>query len=146
MTPLNFDELESAYFWVSDGIPFENIACVSRKTGEIFWKTEESALPEEIPDDIDDYSLYIDVPNKNDLDLGSVLVFRFVDERFPDALDEVRVIFSKRGAYSRYKDLLENEGLLDSWYEFEREATERALREWARENGFELSAPRQTED
>lgn len=138
MTQLDFDELESAYYWVSGGIPFENFAFVSRATGKVYWKSEESM--EDLPDDYEDISLYAGVPNKNDLDLGNVLVSRFVDEHFPQGIQMVREIFSRRGAYSRFKDLLDDEGLLDRWFEFEREATGKALREWATENGFEIEA------
>ncbi len=141
MTPLDFDELESALYWVSGALPFENSAFVSRATGQIYWISEESEGDAEIPDGIDDGTLYIAVPHKNDLDLGRSLVFEFADEYLPDSIQKVHAMFSKRGAYSRFKDLLEYKGLLERWYEFERHATEKALNEWARENGFELSAP-----
>lgn len=138
MTQLDFDELESAYYWVSGGIPYENFAYVSRATGKVYWKSEESM--DELPDDYEDVSLYAGVPNKNDLDLGRVLVFEFVEEYFPQGIHEVSAIFSRRGAYSRFKDLLDDEGLLDRWFEFERDATKKALQEWATENGFEIEA------
>jgi hypothetical protein len=51
-----------------------------------------------------------------------------------------RFIFSKRGAYGRFKDLLDYRGQLDAWYEHERRAAERALREWAAENGLAVGA------
>lgn len=141
MTPLKFDDLESAFYWVSGAGPFENLAYVSRATGQIYWISDESEGDEQIPDDIEDGTLYLAVPHKNDLELGRSLVFEFVDEYLPDSIHKVRTIFSKRGAYSRFKDLLEDRNLLERWYEFERDATEKALRRWANENGFELSAP-----
>src|SRR6266536_5589275 len=48
----------------------------------------------------------------------------------PDDFDEVRQIFSSRGAYARFKDLLDRRGALDHWYDFEAKAEERALRTW----------------
>lgn len=141
MTPLKFDELESAFYWVSGTTPFENSAYVSRATGQVYCISEESEGDEEIPDDIEDETEYIAVPHKNDLDLGRSLVFEFVEEYLPESIQKVHAIFSKRGAYSRFKDLLEYKGLLEKWYEFERDATEKALHGWAKENGFELSAP-----
>ena len=48
-------------------------------------------------------------------------------------------MFSKRGAYARYKALLESNGQLRKWYEFEQKRQESALREWAEANGIELT-------
>jgi hypothetical protein len=53
--------------------------------------------------------------------------------------DEVRHIFSRRGAYRRYKDLLVRRGALERWYDFSDKSKETALREWCAENGIELS-------
>ena len=63
----------------------------------------------------------------------------FAREFLPDDYDEVRHIFSRRGAYRRYKDLLVRRGALDLWYDFSNKAEETALREWCAENGIELS-------
>ena len=67
----------------------------------------------------------------NDLDLAHALVFHFVDENAPDDHHAVRGYFSRRGAYARFKDLLERRGLLEGWYAYEQQACEAALREWA---------------
>jgi hypothetical protein len=53
--------------------------------------------------------------------------------------NEVRHIFSRRGAYGRYKDLLVRRGALERWYDFSNKSEETALREWCAENGIELS-------
>jgi hypothetical protein len=55
-----------------------------------------------------------------------------------DELDRGQQIFSYRGAYRRFKDLLDHKGLLQSWYDFENQREEEALRGWARENKIEL--------
>jgi len=49
----------------------------------------------------------------------------------------VERLFSKRGAYGHYKDLLDKKGLLQDWYQFE-SAEERVLREWCRKKGLLL--------
>jgi hypothetical protein len=36
------------------------------------------------------------------------------------------------------KDLLAAHGVLDKWYAYEKDATDRALREWCGENGIEI--------
>lgn len=141
MTTLKFDDLESAFLWASAAGPLENAAYASRATGHIYWVSEETEGEEDIPGDIEDETLYVAIPHKNDLDLGKRLVFDFADEHLPEDFDKIRSLFSRRGAYSRFKDLLEDRSLLERWYEFEQAATEKALRKWADENGFEISVP-----
>jgi len=47
-------------------------------------------------------------------------------------------MFSRRGAYRRWKDFLDANGLLEKWYTFENEATEQALKTWCQENGIPI--------
>jgi hypothetical protein len=72
------------------------------------------------------------------LSLGTNLVFDYVSVHLPDEFERVRGFFNNRGAYARYKDLLQEKGQLEDWYEFENKTIEVALREWCRENGIEL--------
>ena len=72
------------------------------------------------------------------LDLGKSLVFQFVSENLPGDLDQVERIFRKRGAYSRFKDLLERRNLLEQWYNYETDETSKALRAWCQKNKIEL--------
>jgi hypothetical protein len=58
----------------------------------------------------------------------------------PDDLARVQDIFSHRGAYRRFKDLLEHRRLLEDWYDFESRREEEALREWCRENDIKLKS------
>jgi len=67
------------------------------------------------------------------------LALDFAREFLPDDYDEVHHIFSGRGAYRRYKDLLVRRGALERWYDFSNKAEEAALREWCVENGIDLS-------
>ena len=80
----------------------------------------------------------VEVPRKNDLGLGRNLVFEFVTEHLPDDYGRVRQMFMRRGAYSRYKALLERRGLLQKWFDLENSRVEYALRNWCDENGIEL--------
>ncbi|HET8747402.1 MAG TPA: UPF0158 family protein [Ramlibacter sp.] len=133
-------ELQDAFDWVSMGGPFENTAYVSRESGRIFWDTDTDPgiLEEELPEDVDDEALYARVPHKHDLDLGQQLIFRFVEEKAPDAYDQVRGYFSRRGAYARFKEFLDRRGLLQAWYSYEQQACESALREWAASEDLEV--------
>jgi hypothetical protein len=53
--------------------------------------------------------------------------------------DEVRYLFSKRGAYQKFRALLTRRNVLDLWYNFESKATEQALREWCKLNSIEVA-------
>ncbi len=95
-------------------------------------------MPEEPPADIDDESLYLTVPNKRDLDLGRELAFRFAETHLPDFYQKVIDIFHQRGAYARFRDLLEYQDQLEAWYAFEEHETRQALRAWAAEHDLLL--------
>ncbi|WP_353817004.1 hypothetical protein [Mesorhizobium sp.] len=60
---------------------------------------------EELPDDVEDSERYIAIPDKRELDLGKPLVLTFARHHLPDDYDKVREIFSRAGAYARFKDL-----------------------------------------
>lgn len=86
-----------------------------------------------------DPTIHIDIPHKNDLDLSQNLVFEFVEQFIPEAENEVSQIFRKRGAYSRYKELLHLKGLLDKWYAFENKRELLALLQWCKENDVDIT-------
>jgi hypothetical protein len=94
---------------------------------------------EEFPDDIDDDEKYIEIPHKNELDLGTALVFDFVCRFLPDAYDEVRDDFRRKGGYRRFKALLARRSATDRWHDFSSKAQETALRQWCADNTIELS-------
>ena len=134
---VNFSDLQLAFEFVSSGGMGENEAYLDRQSGKLYWHSEFGDNDEELPDDIDEEK-YISIPDKRELDLGKPLVLDFAREFLPDDYDEVRHIFSQRGAYRRYKDLLVRRGALEQWYGFSNKAEEAALREWCVENGIDL--------
>ena len=136
--PVSFSDVQLAFEFVSSGGMGENEAYLDRQSGKIYWHSEFGDNDEELPDDIDDEK-YISIPDKRELDLGKPLVLDFAREFLPDDYDEVRHIFSRRGAYRRYKDLLVRRAALERWYDFSNKSEEAALREWCAENGIELS-------
>jgi len=136
--PVSFSDLQLAFEFVSDGGMGENEAYLDRQSGKIYWHSEFGDNDEELPNDIDDEK-YISIPDKRELDLGTPLVLDFAREFLPVDYDEVRHIFSRRGAYRRYKDLLARRGALELWYDFSNKAEEAVLREWCAENGIDLS-------
>jgi hypothetical protein len=112
--PVSFSDLQLAFEFVSGGGMGENEAYLDRESGKIYWHSEFDDNEEELPGDIDDEK-YISIPHKRELDLGKPLVLDFARELLPDDYDEVRHIFSRRGAYRRYKDLLVRRSALDLW-------------------------------
>jgi hypothetical protein len=132
--PVAWDDILLAFEFVSMG-ESNNSVFLCRETGAMFWRSDFGDNFEALPDDIDDGAKYLALPDPRDLDLGKPLVMRFADEEFADHYDEVVEIFSRRGAYRRFRDLLTRERALDKWYAFEAAAKEKALREWCAENG-----------
>lgn len=137
-TPVKLSELLDAFDWVSASGIFENQAYVNRESGKVYWSSSTSELEEELPEDIEDGTLYVTVPHKNEFDLGRSLALRFVEEQLPDSYELVHGYFRKQGAYSRFKNLLERQGRLEAWHQYEAGAVEQALREWSEENGLQV--------
>ena len=139
MVTIKYDDLSLAFDFVSSGAPMEHRAYVSLDTGRIYWISELNPVEEEeIPDDLETSDRYLEIPHKNDLDLGQRLALRFSEKRLPHRYDRVVDIFGHRGAYRRFKELLAAEGRLEQWYAFEAEATEQALKEWCEENNLQI--------
>ncbi len=127
-----------AFQFVSGGGTGEHQAFLCKPSGKIYWHSELAGDVEELPDDIEESDKYVEIPDKRELDLGKPLALDFAREFLPDDFDKVRQIFSSRGAYARFKDLLEHRRALDRWYDFEAKAEESALREWCELNSIEL--------
>jgi hypothetical protein len=136
--PVSLKDILGAFEFVSAGGMGEHQAFLCKQSGKIYWHSELSDDLDELPDNIDDSEKYVQIPNKRELDLGKPLVLDFARQFLPDDFDEVRQIFSSRGAYARFKDLLTRRGALDQWYDFEAKAEERALRMWCDLNSIEV--------
>ncbi|MGQ0799076.1 MAG: UPF0158 family protein [Pseudomarimonas sp.] len=146
MPTVDLDDLEQALEWVSGAMAFGNAAYVSRESGKIFWTGDAVDDLEELPEDWEDGTIYVAVPDKRDLDLGRELALEFIDQKLPSAFSEVADIFQRRGAYRRFKDVLERTDLLTAWYYFERAATMQALREWVESLGLEVGVGKERPD
>src|SRR5712691_4238864 len=136
--PVSFQDIMLAFQFVSGGGTGEHQAFLCKPSGKIYWHSELAGDVEELPDDIEESDKYVEIPDKRELDLGKPLALDFAREFLPDDFDKVRQIFSSRGAYARFKDLLEHRRALDRWYDFEAKAEESALREWCELNSIEL--------
>jgi hypothetical protein len=136
---VNFSELLDAFEFVSSVGCGENTAYLYKETGKIYWHSDWVDDVEDLPDDIEDSAKYMTIPDKRELDLGEPLVLKFARHHLPDDYNKVREIFSRAGAYARFKDLLEYRHAVDRWYAFEQKATEEALRAWCEDNDIEVS-------
>ena len=139
MVTVKLSELLDALEFASFNGPIENRAFIDRETGAFYFVSDEIEFDEEIPADIEDSDRYLAVPHKNDLDLGRRLAIAFVEQFLPNEYDTVVANFQKRGAYGRFKGLLDHHGVLDAWYKFETEATEQALKRWCKGHDIQVS-------
>jgi len=136
---VNRDDPESTFEFVSSGAPSEHSASISVATGKIHWHPMSFEVEDDDdPEDADDPDGYISVPHKNDLDLGRLLVLCFVGREMPRDYDTVADFFGRRGAYARFKELLQRHRMLERWHDFENRATEAALLAWCEENRIQL--------
>jgi len=131
-------DIVEAFEFVSFGEPFEYSAYLSLETGAIYEHSEYGDNDEDLPSDVDEAGKYLSIPHKMDLGLGMALAIRFAEDRLTDDLRKVREMFGHRGAYARFKDLLEERGMLNQWYEFEAAAQKQALINWCKDNGVEI--------
>lgn len=138
MVTVAYEEVLSAFEFVGSAAPMEHSAYISLDTGQIYYVSELASMDEELPDDLDTSDRYLVVPHKTELDAGKNLALRFAAQELPDSYEQVASIFRRKGAYARFKQLLEDRGILENWYKFEAETTEKALREWCAENDIQI--------
>ncbi|MGR9053987.1 MAG: UPF0158 family protein [Gammaproteobacteria bacterium] len=139
---VNLDDLIMA----SDFVDFDDIeteAFLDKESGRIYYRSEEDfgiEEQEELPDDLDENDKYVAIPSKRHLDLGTNLVYEFIDQALSDKeAEQVRSIFRSRGAYRRFKDFLIDIDKIDQWRDFENQAHRDAILEWCEDNGIELA-------
>ena len=134
----NVRELRDAFDFVSAGEVLDHSAYISLDTSKVYWRSTNADLEEDdVPEDIDDSDRYLAVPSQRELGLGRRLALAFAAEELPDDYDTVAGFFRRRGAYGRFKVLLDTRGKLQRWYEFENRATDEALAAWCAEHGIE---------
>lgn len=133
-------ELRLAYDFASSGGPHEHNAFICLKTGKIYYQSDytDEVGEEGLPDDLEASDDYVAMPHPKELGLGRALALDFAERALQEDCDKVAKLFSRRGAYARFKDFLEARGLLKEWYEFEEHATAAALQIWCDANGFKL--------
>ena len=136
---VNLKDLHEAFEFVAAASGGEHQAFLCKQSGKLYCYSELCDDLEILPDDIDDTGKFLQVPDKKELGLGKPLALEFTREFLPGDFDDVRQFFSRRGAYARFKGLLDRRDALAEWYAFEAKAEEQALREWCELNSIEVS-------
>ena len=134
---IKFSDIEDAFFFVSMTPLFTHHAILCKETGKIYYASEHGD-DDEIPEEIFEDDNCVEIPNKNELNLGRNLVFEFVERYLPGDFDKIRHIFRRKGAYGRFKDYLKDRNFLQNWYDFENSRQTEALREWCENNKIKL--------
>ncbi len=133
---IDYGDLELAFDFVSSGYEGEHAAYLDKISGEIYY--ESDASEDVLPEDIFENEKYIEIPSKLEFGLGKPLAIEFAQINLKEDLEQVYSFFSSRGAYSKFKTLLENRNKLESWYAYEKEALKKALLEWCAENEISI--------
>ena len=133
---IKFSDVLDLFEFVNFGSPFDHEGYICKESGKTYFYSEFGDNEEELPGDISDEEKYLAIPHKNELNLGNNLAFDFTLAYLPAEYEKVRSIFNRKGAYARFKFLLESAGKIEEWYKFEAKRTEEALRAWCTEQGI----------
>ena len=138
MPAIKLDELENAAILVDDGEGSAK-ALIARETGMIHLLNDDYMDEEApLPGDFDTGDAYVSVPAASTLGLGRELMFRFAATHLAGDRDRVRELFERGDGYDKFARLVEERGVLDSWYRFRAEETRVALEGWCRQHGLQL--------
>lgn len=135
--PLLLSALVEALEFVSASQYDEHHAYICRQSSRILFVADSMDMDDatELPED-PEAAGYIIVPHRRDLDLGKKLALAFVAEELPEAWVDARDIFSRKGAFRRFKHLLGARGALERWYAYEERGVEAALCRWCDDVGL----------
>jgi hypothetical protein len=136
---IKFSDVLDLFELVNFGSQFDHEGYICKASGKTYLHSEFGDNEEELPNDIT-AEKYLVIPPKNELNLGTNLAFDFTQEYLPARFEKVRSIFHRKGAYAKFKSLLESTGNIEEWYKFEAKRTEQVLREWCAKQDVEISS------
>jgi hypothetical protein len=113
--PVSLKEILEAFEIVCAGGGDEDQAFLGKQSGKLYSHSELWDDPDILPDDSGDSEKFLQIPDKRELDLGKPLPLDFARQFLLNDFDDVLQFFSRRGAYARFKDLLDRRGVLDQW-------------------------------
>ena len=134
---VKFNDIDTAVDVVSSS-QGGNQVFLSRDTGKLYYIYDfDDSMSDELPEDFEEGD-YLSIPSKDELDLKQNLVREFASGCSDEIQREIHDCFRKRGAYRRFKDLLDRYDLRESWYSFENQAEKDAICAWCADNKIEL--------
>ncbi len=143
MPTVKFSDVLDGFEFASYTGSVENIAYISLNTGSVYLTSSEPEFDAEseieLPADIHTSDRYVAIPSTNDLDLGRDLALSFVRQHLAGDYEVVFDHFRKRGAYARFKKLLDDRNAMAHWHEYQSVETEVALRAWCKDNDIDLA-------
>ncbi|MCR9207638.1 MAG: UPF0158 family protein [bacterium] len=133
----DFDTIENAFDYANFD-DRSNDAYLDRQTGaSLYFSTFGDS--DDTPDDFDDTTRYVAIPDTRDFGLGSDLAIKFTSEHAPQLIDDAKACFGGRGGFRRFKDLLDRNRLLDHWHEYQSEHERLAILQWCVDNDIRHS-------
>ena len=131
-------EIEILIQAASSGNDPDATAILDRETGRTWLLSDYVDDGQEPPEDWDTNDRYLVLPDQQELDLGSNTARRFVEAHLPEHRDTFRDFFSRKGAFRRWRQWLEQNHHLEAWYAFEAKDHQVAIRAWLAEQGVEV--------
>lgn len=139
----NYHDILEAFEFVSLASRFDIEAVLDLETGKIHIQYDSSYdTPEEFgefPENTHS-DRYLAIPHKDDLISARGMVFDFAEKYCTeDGVAEITAFFNRKGAYSRFKDYLNEHDLWDAWHAFEEAALVEAFEEWYEDHSGEIN-------
>jgi len=116
----------------------ENQAWLCKASGRVLLVSDSVDPEEGVPEDLEAAG-YLAIPHRRYLDLGKPLAISFVDAELPVYSAQVRDFFRRKGAYGHFRRLLQSEGALEKWHDYEGQATRDAMLRWCEEVGVTIA-------
>ena len=83
---MRYEDIENAFLFVSIGPQFSKTAYLCRDTDQIYYVTDLDDL-DELPDHVDGVERYIQIPDRNDLDLVNLVTWSVCSNGATHTLD-----------------------------------------------------------
>ncbi|MED5239796.1 MAG: hypothetical protein VX379_09505 [Pseudomonadota bacterium] len=127
---VSLDEIHEAYQHssVTDGM-IEG--WLNKETGQVLLLSSWDEVDPVLDDFHSNEDKYLELPHRLDIKAGKWLALDFAAAYLSDPVEEkVRGFFQKKGAFPRFKDCLEQIGMLQKWYEYEETQVLKELKQW----------------
>ena len=136
---IDLDELRLAYELQNQVHDLDDGSWLDLEAGTLITHIGENPdLFPPLPADIETNPRYVPLPTRQELNLGRELALDFMAERRPDEVRWTRETLGRRGGWHRFKNHLEDIGLIRDWYDYQEQHTLQALKAWCESQGVEV--------